>query len=146
MFSLEKYVFRFVAHFLIGLFIFLCLILLLDVELYDLIGNCGVLTLIRYMVVCSFVLLVVFFFFFLFDAVPFVSFAFVLLPESTKSLKSCLPHGLQPTRLRCPWTSPGQNTGVGRCALLQGIFPGIEAVSPCGSCIVSRFFTTEPFV
>ena len=23
------------------------------------------------------------------------------------------PHGLQPARLPCPWTSPGQNTGVG---------------------------------
>ena len=23
----------------------------------------------------------------------------------------------------CPWNSPGQNTGVGGCSLLQGIFP-----------------------
>ena len=27
------------------------------------------------------------------------------------------------TRLLCPWDSPGKNTGVGCCALLQGIFP-----------------------
>ena len=33
------------------------------------------------------------------------------------------PHGLQPSRLLCPWDSPGQNTGVGCHALLQGIFP-----------------------
>ena len=33
------------------------------------------------------------------------------------------PHGLQSTRLLCPWNSPGKNTGVGCCALLQGIFP-----------------------
>ena len=33
------------------------------------------------------------------------------------------PHGLQPTRLLRPWDSPGKNTGVGCCALLQGIFP-----------------------
>ena len=26
----------------------------------------------------------------------------------------------------CPWDSPGKNTGVGICSLLQGIFPGIE--------------------
>ena len=26
-------------------------------------------------------------------------------------------------RLLCPWNSPGQNTGVGSCSLLQGIFP-----------------------
>ena len=32
-------------------------------------------------------------------------------------------HGLQPTRLLCPWDSPGQNSGEGCHALLQGIFP-----------------------
>ena len=31
-------------------------------------------------------------------------------------------HGLQPTRLLCPWNSPGKNTGVGSHSLLQGIF------------------------
>ena len=31
-------------------------------------------------------------------------------------------HGLQSTRLLCPWTSPGKNTGVGCHSLLQGIF------------------------
>ena len=36
---------------------------------------------------------------------------------------SLRPHGLQPTRLLCWWDSPGQNTGVGSCSLLQGIFP-----------------------
>ena len=36
---------------------------------------------------------------------------------------SVRPHGLQPTRLLCPWASPGKNTGVGCHALLQGIFP-----------------------
>ena len=30
---------------------------------------------------------------------------------------------LQPTRLLCPWDSPGKNTGVGCRALLQGIVP-----------------------
>ena len=29
-------------------------------------------------------------------------------------------HGLQPTRLLCPWDSPGRNTGVGCHVLLQG--------------------------
>ena len=32
-------------------------------------------------------------------------------------------HGLWPTRLLCPWDSPGKNTGVGCHFLLQGIFP-----------------------
>ena len=28
-----------------------------------------------------------------------------------------------PARLLSPWSSPGQNTGVGSCSFLQGIFP-----------------------
>ena len=36
---------------------------------------------------------------------------------------SLQPHGLQPTRLLCPWDFPGKSTGVGCHCLLQGIFP-----------------------
>ena len=36
---------------------------------------------------------------------------------------SLWPRGLQPTRLLCPWDSPGKTTGVGGHALLQGLFP-----------------------
>ena len=36
---------------------------------------------------------------------------------------SLQPHGLQPTRLLCPWDLPGMNTGVGNHSLLQSIFP-----------------------
>ena len=32
---------------------------------------------------------------------------------------SLRPHGLWPTRLLCPWDSPGKNTGVGCHFLLQ---------------------------
>ena len=32
------------------------------------------------------------------------------------------PHALQPSRLLCPWNSPGKNTGVSCPSLLQGIF------------------------
>ena len=32
------------------------------------------------------------------------------------------PYGSQPASLLCPWASPGNNTGVGCLALLQGIF------------------------
>ena len=35
---------------------------------------------------------------------------------------SLWPSGQQPTRLLCPWDSPGLNTGMGCNALLQGIF------------------------
>ena len=34
---------------------------------------------------------------------------------------SLRPHGLQLTRLPCPWSSPGKNTGVGSCSHLQHI-------------------------
>ena len=36
---------------------------------------------------------------------------------------SLWPYGPYPTRLLCPWDSPGKNTGAGYHALLQGIFP-----------------------
>ena len=41
---------------------------------------------------------------------------------AAKSLQSCptlWPHRRQPTRLPCPWDSPGKNTGVGCHFLLQ---------------------------
>ena len=38
-------------------------------------------------------------------------------------------YGLYPTRLLCPWDSPGKNTGVGCHFLLQGIFP-TQGLSP----------------
>ena len=46
----------------------------------------------------------------------------IMLSLSVMS-NSLWSHGLQPTRLLCPWDSPGKNTGVGCQALLQGIFP-----------------------
>ena len=45
---------------------------------------------------------------------------------------------LTPTRLLCPWDSPGRNTGVGCHAVLQGIFPTQM------SCIAGGFFTEPP--
>ena len=36
---------------------------------------------------------------------------------------SVMSDSLQPHGLYIPWTSPGQNTGVGSCSLFQGIFP-----------------------
>ena len=40
---------------------------------------------------------------------------------------SLRPHGLQPTRLLCPWNSPDENIGVGSHSLLPGIFPTQES-------------------
>ena len=36
---------------------------------------------------------------------------------------SLWPHELYPTRLLCPWNSPGKSTGLGLLALLHRIFP-----------------------
>ena len=43
----------------------------------------------------------------------------VLVSQSCLTLQ---PRELCPTRLLCPWNSPGKHTGVGCHALLQGIF------------------------
>ena len=58
---------------------------------------------------------------------------------------SLQPHKLWPTRLLCPWDSPGKCTGVGYHFLLQGSFqPGDLTHVSCISCIANVFFTTEP--
>ena len=54
------------------------------------------------------------------------SFVFMYLSDSESHLvvsDSLRPHGLSAARLLCPWSSPGQNPGVGSLTLLQGIFP-----------------------
>ena len=35
----------------------------------------------------------------------------------------CDPMDCSPASLLCPWDFPGKNTGMGCCALFQGIFP-----------------------
>ena len=47
--------------------------------------------------------------------------ATLVLSRSVMS-NSLQPHGLKPTRLICPWDSPGKNTGVGCCVLILGAF------------------------
>ena len=47
---------------------------------------------------------------------PSVSVSRTVLPSSLQ------PHGLQPTRLLCPWDFPGKDTGVGCHFIFQGIF------------------------
>ena len=42
---------------------------------------------------------------------------------SESDSRSVISNSLQPHGLNSPWNSPGQNTGVGRLSLLQGIFP-----------------------
>ena len=49
------------------------------------------------------------------------------------------PHGLYPTRLLCPWDSPGKKTGVGCLFSSPGYLAhsGIESMSPA---LAGRFF------
>ena len=53
----------------------------------------------------------------------FVGFDYSVCVSRSVVSNSLRLHGLQPTRLLCPWDSPGKNTGVGCHALLQGTFP-----------------------
>ena len=59
----------------------------------------------------------------------YISYAVLSHSVISNSLGS---HGLQPSRLLCPWHSPGKNTGVRCHALLQGNLPnpGIKPRSP----------------
>ena len=53
---------------------------------------------------------------------------------------SVRPHRQQPTRLRCPWDSPGKNTGVG-CHLDLEIFGFPGRLENLGdSCREAKFF------
>ena len=48
---------------------------------------------------------------------------------------SLWPHGLWPSKLFCPWDSPGKNTGVGYHSLPQGIFL-TQGSNPCLFCLL----------
>ena len=55
------------------------------------------------------------------------------------SLGSC---GLKPTRLLCPWDSPGKNVGVSCHAHLQGFFP-TQGWNPGSPALQADTFTSE---
>ena len=56
---------------------------------------------------------------------------------------SLRPHGLEPTRLLCPWDFPGKNIGVGCHFLLQGGLPdpGIKLTFPA---LQADYWLLEP--
>ena len=67
--------------------------------------------------------------------------ACLVAPVMSDSLRPCGP---QPSRLLCPWDSPGRNTAVGCHFFPQGIFPTQRSWPGDGmwiSCIAGRFFT-----
>ena len=55
------------------------------------------------------------------DSFVHIILCFLLLFSLQVVSNSLWPHGLQPTRLLCPWDSPGENAGVGCHFLLKGI-------------------------
>ena len=61
-------------------------------------------------------------------------------PSGSVVSNSLRAYGQQPTKLLCPWNSPGKNTGVGSHSFLQGIFP-IQGLNPgllhCGQTLYS---------
>ena len=69
-----------------------------------------------------------------------------VLSHSVVSDSLC-PHGLKSTRLLCPWTSPGKNTGVGSYSLLQGIFLTQESnqgLLHCGKTLYQLSYQGSP--
>ena len=58
--------------------------------------------------------------------------------------KSSEHHGLQPTRLLCPWDFPGKNTGMGFHALLQGNFPA-KGLNPTLCFHLYSLMSSSPF-
>ena len=51
------------------------------------------------------------------------TFCFAIMLCSLSCVQLFATHGLQPTRLFCPWNFPGKNTGVGCQFLFQWILP-----------------------
>ena len=61
----------------------------------------------------------------------FVNYSPLEVSDSCSVLSDSLwAYGLQPTRILCPWDSPGKNPRVGCYSLLQGIFP-TQGSNPC---------------
>ena len=64
--------------------------------------------------------------------------------HASSVMSDSLPrHGLQPTRLLCPWDSPDRNTGVGCRVLLQGIFL-TQGSNPCRLCLLDLQMDSLP--
>ena len=55
----------------------------------------------------------------LFGRVILILLLLLLLLSCVSHVRSVRTHRQQPTRLLCPWDSPGKNTGVGCHFLLQ---------------------------
>ena len=57
---------------------------------------------------------------------------------------SLRPHGLESTRLLCPWDFPGKNIRAGCHFLLQGIFPGRQQSGEAGMGETALLFRYTP--
>ena len=72
-------------------------------------------------------------------------FSCVRLSVTLQPVDSPRPYSLQPSRLLCPWDSPGKKTGVGCCVFLHGIFPTQGSNPPLFPLptLAGTFFTTS---
>ena len=52
----------------------------------------------------------------------FLTLCYMMIIQLLSCVRLLRLHGLQPSRLLCPWDFPGKNTGVGCHLLFQGIF------------------------
>ena len=75
----------------------------------------------------------------------------MLLSRHSVMSDSLRPHGLKPTNLFCPWSSPGKNAGVGCHFLLQHSVvtdnpsqSRLDPLEPC-VCVLSRFSRVQLF-
>ena len=69
-----------------------------------------------------------------------MDYAFVVVCRKVEVSHSVMSDSLQPHGLYSPWNSPDNNTGVGSCSLLQGIFQPKDQTQV--SCTAGGFFTS----
>ena len=72
------------------------------------------------------------------SAQSFVSTTFILSVSHSVMPNSLRPHGLQPTRLLCPWDFPGKDTGMGCHSFSRGSSWPRDWTQV--SCTAGRFF------
>ena len=78
------------------------------------------------------------------DPILHSSLPFLILVNAKSVMSESLQsYGLQPSKLLCPWDSPGKNTRVDCNALLQGIFLS-QGSNLCLLCLLHRQVDSLP--
>ena len=121
---LEKYPFKVSSHFLICLNICVNFLYILDTNILSVILRANIFS---HSLGYLFILSVAFFVVQkILNLIGYNLFIFALIFLTILVRSECrlvVPDFVRPHGLYSPWNSPGQNTGVGRLSLLQGIYP-----------------------